>query len=327
MEKLRFTTTGSEAVQGAVRLARAFTGRAGVLKFSGNYHGHFDLALQDAGASAETPDAERSGIPRAVLADLSVARYNDLVDVDRCLERAGDRLAAIVVEPICGNMGLVATVPGFLEGLRERADRWGALLIFDEVITWLRLGLGGAQARLGVVPDLTVVGKILGGGFPLAAFGGRAGVMAMLAPDGSCFTGGTHAGMTFAVAMGLRVLDHLEGDPALYAAMGRRARRLADAIRATLRELGLDFAVVQLESIVDFKFRTGPPTRSYDDQQRDDQRAYAAFYHAMRERGVLLPPSHNEVMFLSTAHGDDDIAFTADAIDAALRELRAKGVV
>jgi glutamate-1-semialdehyde 2,1-aminomutase len=327
MERLRFATTGSEAVQSAVRVARAFTGRDAVLKFSGNYHGHFDLALQDAGASAETPDAERSGIPRAVVADLEVARYNDLDDVDRHLERAGDRLAAILVEPICGNMGLVETVPGFLEGLRERADRLGAVLIFDEVITWLRLGLGGAQARTGVTPDLTTIGKIMGGGFPIAAFGGRADVMAVLAPDGPCFTGGTHAGMPFAVAMAARVLDHLEENPQLYAEMDRRGRSLAGAIRATLRELDLGYAVVQTDSIVDFKFRPGPPTRSYDDQRRDDQRAYAAFYHAMRERGVLLPPSHNEVMFLSTAHADEDVAFTAEAVDAALRDLRSKGVV
>jgi glutamate-1-semialdehyde 2,1-aminomutase len=327
MERLRFTTTGSEAVQSAVRVARAFTGRDAILKFSGNYHGHFDLALQDAGASAETPEAARSGIPQAVLADLAVARYNDLEDVDRHLARIGGRLAAILVEPICGNMGLVPTAPGFLEGLRERADRHGALLIFDEVITWLRLGLGGAQGRIGVRPDLTAVGKILGGCFPIAAFGGRADVMAVLAPDGPCFTGGTHAGMPFAVAMGLRVLDHLESDPALLAEMDRRAKLLAEGIRATLRELGLDYAVVQLESIVDFKFRPGPPTRSYDDQQRDDQRAYAAFYHGMRERGVLLPPSHNEVMFVSTAHVDDDIAFTIGAIEQTLGELRAKGIV
>jgi glutamate-1-semialdehyde 2,1-aminomutase len=327
MEKLRFATTGSEAVQGAVRVARAYAGRDVILKFAGNYHGHFDLALQDAGASAETPNAERSGIPRAVVGDLAVARYNDLADVERQLQRIGDRLAAIVVEPICGNMGLVETVPGFLEGLRERATRRGALLIFDEVITWLRLGLGGAQGRAGVVPDLTVVGKVLGGGFPLAAFGGRADVMAMLAPDGPCFTGGTHAGNPFAVAMGLRVLDHLEREPALYAATERRARTLADAIRATLRGLDLPYSVVQLESIVDFKFRPGPPTRSYDDQRHDDQAAYAAFYHAMRERGVLLPPSHNEVMFLSAAHADPDVAFTSQAIDDALRELRAQGVV
>ncbi len=328
MEKLRFATTGSEAVQGALRVARAYTGRDAVLKFAGNYHGHFDLALQDAGASAETPDATHSGIPRAVVDDLAVARYNDLADVDRKLAALDGRLAAILVEPICGNMGLVPTAPGFLEGLRERADRLGAVLIFDEIITWLRLGLGGAQARVGVTPDLTTVGKILGGGFPLAAFGGRAEIMAVLAPDGPCFTGGTHAGMPFAAAMGLRVLDHLEADGArLYADMDRRARALADGIRATLRELGLDYAVVQLESIVDFKFRPGPPTRSYDDQRRDDQRAYAAFYHALRARGVLLPPSHNEVMFLSTAHGDADVAFTAEAIDASLRELRAHEVI
>ncbi|HTW85804.1 MAG TPA: glutamate-1-semialdehyde 2,1-aminomutase [Candidatus Sulfotelmatobacter sp.] len=327
MEKLRFSTTGSEAVQGAVRVARAFTGRDAVLKFSGNYHGHFDLALQDAGASAETPLATSSGIPAAVVGDLAVARYNDLADVDRHLARIGDRLAAILVEPICGNMGLVETEPGFLEGLRERADRFGALLIFDEVITWLRLGLDGAQGRVGVRPDLTTVGKILGGCFPLAAFGGRADVMGVLAPDGPCFTGGTHAGMPFAVAMGLRVLDHLETRPELYVEMDRRARTLADALRATLRDLDLDYVVVQMESIVDFKFRPGPPTRSYDDQQRDDQRAYAAFYWQMRERGILLPPSHNEVMFLSTAHSDADVAETIAAADASLRAMRAEGIV
>jgi glutamate-1-semialdehyde 2,1-aminomutase len=327
MERLRFSTTGSEAVQSAIRVARAFTGRDAILKFSGNYHGHFDLALQDAGASAETPDALRSGIPHAVTGDLAVARYNDLDDVDRHLARIGGRLAAILVEPICGNMGLVETVPGFLEGLRARADRLGAVLIFDEIITWLRLGLSGAQGRVGVVPDLTTIGKILGGGFPLAAFGGRADVMAVLAPDGPCFTGGTHAGMPFAAALGLRVLDYIEREPELLAATDRRARTLADAIRTTLRELDLEYAVLQLESIVDFKFRAGPPTRSYDDQQRDDQQAYAAFYHAMRERGVLLPPSHNEVMFLSTAHGDHDVTLTAEAADASLRELRVRGIV
>jgi glutamate-1-semialdehyde 2,1-aminomutase len=327
MEKLRFTTTGSEAVQSAIRVARAYTGRDAVLKFAGNYHGHFDLALQDAGASAETPHAERSGIPRAVTGDLAVARYNDLADADRHVARIGDRLAAIVVEPVCGNMGLVEPVPGFLEGLRARADRCGAVLIFDEVITWLRLGLGGAQTRLGVTPDLTAIGKVMGGGFPVAAFGGRADVMAVLAPEGPCFSGGTHAGMPFGMAIALRVLDHLEANPSLYREMDRRAHTLASGMRTTLRALDLDYAVVQTESIVDFKFRPGPPTRSYDDQRRGDQRAYAAFYHAMRDRGVLLPPSHNEVMFLSTAHGDDDVALTADAVDASLRELRAKGVV
>ena len=231
MERLRFATTGSEAVQGAVRVARAFTGRDAILKFSGNYHGHFDLALQDAGASAETPDAAQSGIPRAVVADLAVARYNDLADVDRQLARIGGRLAAIVVEPICGNMGLVETVPGFLEGLRERAGRCGALLIFDEVITWLRLGLGGAQGRTGV--DARSHRRRQSARRRLSDRGvrRRADVMAVLAPDGPCFTGGTHAGMPFAVALASRVLDQLDANPsstprwnAVRAASPRRSR-------------------------------------------------------------------------------------------------------
>jgi glutamate-1-semialdehyde 2,1-aminomutase len=327
IESLRFATTGSEAVQGAIRVARAFTGRSAVLKFAGNYHGHFDLALQDAGASAETPDAARSGIPPSIVADTIVARYNDLDAVDRCIARAGGDIAAILVEPVCANMGLVDTVPGFLAGLRARADRIGAVLIFDEVITWLRLGTGGAQARVGVRPDLTTFGKVIGGGFPLAGFGGRAEIMDLLAPDGPCFTGGTHAGMPFAVAVAHRVLDYVDAFPELLVDAARRAETLARGLRRTIRDLRLDYAVLNDESIVDFKFRAGPATRSYEDQARDDQRAYAAFYHAARERGILLPPSHNEVMFVSTAHTDTDIAFTIDALDASLRELRAQGVI
>ena len=318
MERLRFATTGSEAVQGAIRVARAFTGREGILKFGGNYHGHFDLALHDAGASAHTEAPARSGIPRAGLADLAVARYNDLADVDAHLARLDGRLAAIVVEPIVGNMGLVMPQPGFLAGLRARADAHGGLLIFDEVITWLRLGLGGAQTRLGITPDLTTVGKILGGGFPLAAFGGRAEVMRVLAPAGPCFTGGTHAGNPFAVALGLRVLDWLENHPEAYERMDVLARRLAGGIRAALARHGLDYAVVQLESIVDFKFRPGPPNRDYDDARRADKDAYAAYYHAMRARGILLPPSQNEVMFLSTEHAESDVDATIAAVEESL---------
>ena len=327
MERLRFATTGSEAVQGAVRVARAFTGRDVVLKFAGNYHGHFDLALQDAGASAHTGDPARSGIPPAVGGDLVVARYNDLADVDARLAQAGARLAAILVEPVVGNMGLVQPAPGFLAGLQTRARAAGALLIFDEVITWLRLGLGGAQGRAGIVPDLTTVGKILGGGFPLAAFGGRADVMAVLAPDGPCFTGGTHAGNPFAVAMGLRVLDWLEQHPQAYAAMDRRAKRLAAGIRGVVKRAGCDFAVVQLESIVDFKFRRGGPNRNYDDARAANRDAYAAYYHEMLQRGVLLPPSQNEVMFLCTEHSDADVDETVAAIAGAFSALESRGLL
>jgi len=321
MQRLRFTTTGSEAVQGAIRVARAYTGRDAVLKFGGNYHGHFDLALQDAGASAHTDRPQQSGIPASITRDLAVARYNDVADVDAQLAKLGDRLAVICVEPIVGNMGLVQPEPGFLAGLRERADERGALLLFDEVITWLRLGLGGAQARVGVVPDLVTVGKILGGGFPIAAFGGRADVMSVLAPDGPCFTGGTHAGNPFAVAMGLRVLDWLESHPEAYARMNAHASELAAGIRAIFARRNLPFAVTQLESIVDFKFRAGPPNRNYDDARAADKALYARYYHAMRGRAVLLPPSQNEVMFLSTEHDAVDVAETLAAIDATFAEL------
>jgi glutamate-1-semialdehyde 2,1-aminomutase len=327
MERLRFTTTGSEAVQSAIRVARAFTGRDAVLKFAGNYHGHFDLALQDAGASAHTDTPARSGIPHAITNDLAVARYNDLDDVDAHLARIGPRLAAILVEPVVGNMGLVVPDAGFLEGLQARARAAGALLIFDEVITWLRLGLGGAQTRAGIAPDLTTIGKILGGGFPIAAFGGRADVMAVLAPEGPCFTGGTHAGNPFAVALGLRVLDWLERHAGVYASMDRRAKRLAEGIRAVVDRAGCGFAVVQLESIVDFKFRRGAPNRNYDDARAASRASYAAYYHEMRERGILLPPSQNEVMFLCTEHSDADVETTIAAIADSFTALARRGLL
>ena len=229
MERMRFVSTGTEAVMSAVRVARAFTGRDRVLKFAGDYHGHSDFALIDAGASAANAG---SGIPSSVREEVPVARYNDLESVDRAIERNADELAAIIVEPIGGNMGLVLPVPGFLEGLRERARRCGALLVFDEVITWPRFGLSGAQGRFGVIPDITTVGKVMGGGVPIAAFGGRRDVMEMLAPNGTVFTGGTHGGNPFCVAMAHRVLDLLESHPECYAEMDVLARALAEGLRA-----------------------------------------------------------------------------------------------
>jgi glutamate-1-semialdehyde 2,1-aminomutase len=315
MERMRFVTTGTEAMMSAIRVARAYTRRSRVLKFAGGYHGHFDLALLEAGASA---GAGRGGIPDGVRHDVAVARYNDLASVDECVGEMHDGLAAIVVEPIAANMGFVPPVWGFLAGLRERADHWGALLIFDEVITWLRFGLEGAQGRAGIRPDLTALGKVMGGGVPIAAFGGREDVMATLAPSGETFTGGTHGGNPFCVAMAHRVLDLLEAHPEYYAAMDAVAKRLADGIRAIFARLDLPYAVAQQESVVDFKFRAGPPGLNYDDACRADIRAYGAYYRAMLERGVLLPPSQNEVMFVSTAHTARDVDDTLIAIEASL---------
>jgi len=321
MERMRFVSTGTEAVMSAIRVARAYTGRNLILKFAGNYHGHFDLALLNAGASAHTADAKRSGIPQGVMRDVSVCRYNDLSSVDEALRGREDDLAAIIVEPIVGNMGYVTPVQGFLEGLRERTRRYGALLIFDEVITWLRFGLRGAQARVGIVPDMTTIGKIMGGGFPIAAFGGRDDVMSVLAPLGATFTGGTHAGNPFSVGMAHRTLDLLEAHPEYYPYMDALGKRLADGIRTIFERRALPYAVVQHESIVDFKFRPGPPNRNYDDALAADKKKYAAYYHEMRKRKILLPPSQNEVMFVSTAHTAADIDETVAAIDESLDVL------
>ncbi|HZY97610.1 MAG TPA: glutamate-1-semialdehyde 2,1-aminomutase [Candidatus Cybelea sp.] len=315
MQRMRFVTTGTEAMMSAIRVARAFTRRARILKFAGCYHGHFDLALPDAGASAR---AAGGGIPNGVTCDVSVARYNDLGSVDECLGGKEGELAAILVEPIAANMGFVPPQPGFLEGLHERALRCGALLIFDEVITWLRFGLRGAQGRAEVRPDLTALGKIMGGGVPIAAFGGRADVMAALAPDGSTFTGGTHGGNPFCVAMAHRVLDLLESHSDYYCAMSEVTARLAGGIRQIFAQRGLPYAVVQQESIVDFKFRPGAANRNYDDALRADERAYARYYRAMLQRGILLPPSQNEVMFVSTAHTIDDVDETLEALAESL---------
>ena len=318
MERMRFVSTGTEAVMSAIRVARAYTGRNLILKFAGNYHGHFDLALLSAGASAHTSDAKRSGIPDGVMRDVVVARYNDLDSVRALLRGREDDLAAIIVEPIVGNMGYVTPATGFLEGLRELTQRLGALLIFDEVITWLRFGLRGAQARVGITPDMTTIGKIMGGGFPIAAFGGREDVMAVLAPNGGTFTGGTHAGNPFCVGMAHRTLDLLESHPEYYPYMDALGKRLADGIRAIFLRRDLPYAVVQHESIVDFKFRPGPPNRNYDDALAADKQKYAAYYHEMRKRKILLPPSQNEVMFVSTAHTAADIDETLAAIDETL---------
>jgi glutamate-1-semialdehyde 2,1-aminomutase len=327
IEALRFVNTGTEAVMSAVRVARAFTGRSLVARFAGNYHGHFDLALHDAGASALQGAGGRSGIPDGVRRDTVVARFNDLADFDRKLAGREAELAAIVVEPVVGNMGLVFADEGFLEGLFARARACGALVIFDEVITWLRLGLGGGQEECGLRPDLTTLGKIMGGGFPLAAFGGREDVMEALAPAGASFTGGTFSGNPFCVAIGHRMLDAIEARPRIYHELDAAACELADGFRAVFARLSLPYAVTQKASMVDFKFRPGAPVRNYDEARQSDGAAFAAYYHGMRERGILLAPSPNELMFLSTEHGPRESDRTLDAAERTLRELREKRLV
>ncbi len=318
VELVRFFNTGTEAAMSAFRVARAFTRRTLVVRFAGNYHGHFDAALHGAGASAGSPESTASGIPGQAVADVAVARYNDPAGLDRALRGRGGDLAAIVLEPIVGNMGLVPATAQFLDAVFERAAAHRALVVFDEVITWLRLGLGGAQGILRRRPDLTILGKAMGGGYPLAALGGRADVMRALAPEGAAFAGGTFSGNPFSIALGHRTLDLIEADPGIYERLDAAGARLAAGLRAAVARHGLGFPVTQVGSMVDIRLRRGDPPRDYGDAANADPRAFAVFYHAMRERGVLLAPSPNELLFLSTEHGARQLDRTIAAADEAL---------
>ena len=322
-ESLRLVATGTEATMTAVRIARAATGRPAILKFAGCYHGHADSFLIQAGSGAATWGVPSSpGVTEGVARDTCVARYNDLDDVDRVLEAARGRIAAIVVEPVAGNMGCVPPEQGFLDGLRERCDREGALLILDEIITGLRLGPGGAGAKFGVVPDLVTLGKVLGGGMPLAAYGGRADLMSSVSPSGPVYQGGTYAAHPLAVAAGLAVLHALDADPKLYARLEARGAALEAGITAAAAEHRVPLAFQRAGSMWT-PFFTARRVRSWDDADSADRSAWATFFRGMLERGVLLPPSQFECGFVSAAHGEEEVALTISAARASLAEVRA----
>lgn len=320
LEKLRFVNTGTEAVMSAVRLARAFTRREKIVRFEGNYHGHSDEMIFSAGASSASSPSLRSGVTGGVVHDVVVLAYNDVYALDRCVRGRRHEIAAIVVEPVCGNMGLVMPVASFLDELRAVCHRFGIVLIFDEIITGLRAGPGGVQELFGVRPDLTCVGKALGGGLPIAAYGGRADIMALLAPDGSVFQGGTFAGNPVSVAAAHALLDEIDGAPDFYPRLERMASRLADGCAAAIAERGFEYPVVRFASMVDFMFRRGRPHLNYSEAKQADAGAYARYFWRMLERGVYLPPSQMEVMFLTAAHDERDVDVTIDAVRAALRD-------
>ena len=319
MERLRFVNTGTEACLSAPRVARAFTGRERVVRLRGHYHGHSDEMIFSAGASSNSQPSLACGVTRAAASCVVILPYNEV----RALEAAlrDERVAAVILEPIAANMGLVLPDDGYLGAVRAACDRTGSLLIFDEVITGFRVARGGAQAHYGVRPDLTCIGKTLGGGLPIAAFGGREDVMAELAPQGGVFQGGTFAGNPVCVAAAHAFLDALDADPDLHARLDARARRLADGARAALADAGSHFPVVQLASIVDFAFRQGAAPRDYVEAAQADGDAYARYYWNMLERGIFLPPSKMEVMFLTAAHTDEDVDRTVDAMRESLASI------
>ncbi len=322
-EMVRFVATGTEAAMSAVRIARAATGREAILKFAGCYHGHGDAFLICAGSGAATfgvPDSP--GVTRSVAHDTLVARYGDIDDVDRCLREANGTVAAMIVEPVAGNMGCVPPPPGFLAALRERCDRAGAVLIFDEVISGLRLGPGGAAERFGVKPDLILLGKVLGGGMPLAAFGGRRALMERVAPSGPVYQAGTYAAHPLSVAAGLAVLDALDADPGLYARLEAAGERIAQALNEAAVRARVPLQVQRVGSMWT-PFFSSTPVRSWDDAKAVDTRCHAAFFRGMLSRGILLPPSAFECAFLSAAHGEAELSRTLEAARAALAEVDA----
>lgn len=317
LERMRFVNTGTEACMSAVRVARAFTRRERIVRLRGHYHGHSDEMIFSAGASSNSAPTLACGVTRAAMDDVAVLSFNDAAAIERTLEP--ETSAALILEPIAGNMGLVLPQEGYLARVREACTRTGTVLIFDEVITGFRVGLGGAQQLYGVFPDLTCIGKTLGGGLPIAAFGGREDIMASLAPEGNVFQGGTFAGNPICVAAAHAFLDVLEGDSTLHSRLDQLARRLADGTRAALSDAGLDYPVVQLASMVDFAFRPGPPPRDHEQAAEADSDAYARYYWKMLERGVFLPPSKMELMFLTAAHTEQDIDRTIAAMRETLR--------
>jgi glutamate-1-semialdehyde 2,1-aminomutase len=306
VEKVRLVSSGTEAAMSALRLARAFTKRDRILKTAGGYHGHADALLASAGSGLATLGIPASpGVPTNAAADTIVVPYNDLDVAAEAVMRHGEGLAAIIVEPIAANMGVVPPEPGYLETLRRLCDVSGAVLIFDEVITGFRVARGGAQERYGVRPDLTVLGKIVGGGLPLAAFGGRAEIMDLLAPAGPVYQAGTLAGNPLATAAGLSVLRRLR-DSAVYDDLERRAQVLEEGLAP--------FGHVQRIGALLTLFMSDGPVRNFDDAQACDAERYGALFRHQLEQGVYLPPSQFEALFPSTAHGEDEIERTVAAV-------------
>jgi glutamate-1-semialdehyde 2,1-aminomutase len=320
MDLVRLVSSGTEAAMSAIRVARGATGRDLLLKFDGCYHGHADSLLVKAGSGGATfsiPDS--AGVPAALAALTVTAPFNDLDAVSAIFRARGDQVAAVIVEPVAGNMGVVPPAPGFLEGLREVTARHGAVLIFDEVITGFRVAYGGAQERYGVRPDLTCLGKIIGGGLPVGAYGGRRDLMSRVAPLGPVYQAGTLSGNPLAVAAGLATLAALrQGDP--YARLEALGARLEKGLRAAARQAGVALTVNRVGSMLT-GFFTGDPVTDYATARRADTKRYARFFHAVRERGVYVAPSQFEAAFVSLAHSEADLEMAGRAAAEAMAGL------
>lgn len=321
IEMLRFVSSGTEATMSAIRLARAFTHRDKILKFDGGYHGHADFLLAKAGSGVATlglPDS--AGVPAAVAGTTLVAPYNDPDAVEKVFETHGEQIAAVIVEPIAGNMGVVPPMDNFLSGLSDIAHAHGALLIFDEVITGFRVAWGGAQAIYGVKPDLTCLGKIVGGGLPVGAYGGRREIMEMVAPLGPVYQAGTLSGNPLAMAAGIATLDAIAATPMAYDQLEARGAQLSQGLVDAALQVRIPLTVNRAGSLLT-AFFTSERVSDYASAKQADTRRYGRFFHAMLDRGVYIAPSQFEALFISLAHSRTDISKTIESAAQSFQAL------
>jgi glutamate-1-semialdehyde 2,1-aminomutase len=322
IEMVRMVSSGTEATMSAIRLARGFTGREAFVKFAGNYHGHGDSFLIKAGSGAMTLGIPNSpGITKGTAQDTLMAEYNNLASVEALFKARGNEIAAVILEPVAGNMGVVVPTKEFLQGLRDLTTKYGALLIFDEVITGFRLARGGAQEYFGILPDLTTLGKIIGGGLPVGAYGGRREIMEMMAPVGPVYQAGTLSGNPLAMAAGIAMLGLIEETPDLYTEMERKAAKLETGILENLKKTGVKGVINRVGSMMTLFFTDAPQVLNLDEAMTADTDRYAAFFKQSLESGIYLAPSQFECLFVSYAHTDEEIDWIIDANLQALMQL------
>ncbi|MDX9883881.1 MAG: glutamate-1-semialdehyde 2,1-aminomutase [Prolixibacteraceae bacterium] len=320
VEKVRMVNSGTEATMSAIRLARGYTGRELVVKFAGCYHGHADSFLIKAGSGAITlglPDSP--GVPKGVAQSTLVAGYNDLESVEKLFREHGGQIAAVIIEPVAGNMGVVLPSPGFLSGLKKLTRQYGSLLIFDEVITGFRLSSGGAQQYFGIEPDLSTFGKIIGGGLPVGAYGGRSEIMDLLAPDGPVYQAGTLSGNPLAMSAGIVMLKTLKDNPDIYLKLETKAARLENGLRENLEKAGIPGVINRIGSMMTLFFTEEKTVTSFESAMKSDTNRYAAYFRNMLKSGIYLGPSQFECLFVSDAHTEEDISAVIEASAMAMR--------
>ncbi len=321
IEKVRMVNSGTEATMSAIRVARGFTGKDKIIKFEGCYHGHGDSFLISAGSGAVTMgEPDSPGVTKATAKDTLSAQFNDLGSVEKLIRNNPGEIAALIVEPVAGNMGCVVPAEGFLEGLRELCDENDIILIFDEVMTGFRLSAGGAQEVFGVKPDMTTLGKIIGGGMPVGAYGGRADIMDKVSPAGPVYQAGTLSGNPIAMTAGFTMLNYLQKNPSTYEILEKTTEKICAGIKNNLDELSINFTINRIGSMFTLFFNENP-VLNFEDARKSDLKAFGKYFNLMLEKGIYLAPSQFEALFISTAIGDDEVEKIIDANKRSLSEL------